>query len=62
MGADVSLSRRVAAFPHDGGVLYAAIERTYDLKDGLAGHVSRSVRSVHSMPVWNGSLWRCLLS
>ena len=34
MGADVSLSRRVAAFPHDGGVLYAAIERSYDKKDG----------------------------
>lgn len=34
MSADVSLSRRVAAFPHDAGVLYAAIERHYDVKDG----------------------------
>ena len=34
MGADVSLSRRVAAFPYAGGVFYAAIERTYDKKDG----------------------------
>ena len=42
MGADVSLSRRVAAFPHDGGVLYAAIERHYDVKDG-PGRASESI-------------------
>lgn len=34
MGADVLESVRVAAFPCDSGVLYAAIVRSYDKKDG----------------------------